>query len=1247
MYLKSLQLIGFKSFAEKTTLEFLPGVTAVVGPNGCGKSNIADAIRWVLGEQSPKALRGSEMADVIFSGADGRRPISMAEVSMTFAEVDPKLLSLPGVNLDFSEITISRRVYRDGTGEYLINKTPCRLRDIQSLFMDTGIGRSSYSLMAQGQIDQILSAHPEDRRMIFEEAAGINKYKHQKKEALRKLEYTEANLVRLTDVIKEVKRQIISLQRQAGKARRYKELFDQLKALDTRLARHKFDLLRTEIGQLDTDAAALAENSREHAARIAEKEQQIAELRQSLAAIERAINEAVSREHELKSESDRHQQRIGSNTERVAEFEQLIANHHRDIAASEEKIRVQEQTLAALNAQFQQIDSLLATEQTRLDAQQQALKQLEAELSQNAAAANEAKAAVIDLESSIVRSHNEMSALDHKKKHDVLRAERLSTERIQLEDQRRALHQRLEAFNSSLGELRKSVCELRLALSGRQSDLEALAEQLCAAARAHDASASELSRKRARLETLRQFFGVRDGHSTLANILEVDPPYAAAIEAALSQNLRALLADDLNAARALLAGNSRVAAPQLVSRLSLRGSAPAGAVHKPALECVRVQDDRFEPLVRSLLAHVVIAGNLDEALALRSAHPELAVATRAGEFVDEHGILSAVSAGPMAEIGALSQEVAQLQDALADQAAQKSELEQKKRAQDNEWTGLRAELHAKEVELAAKEGELKALATDERDLESKIHTVIFELTAIQQQDAEETRRRDEINAFLREAQSRQAQLQRLLAAAQQAVDELHARKEQMTQQLTELRVSVGGIQHKREAIQAQREPIAARLRDLRERIQTCSSEIASHTAKIEQLRAEIADSQQKIVELGACRGQSQEKLRGLQHQRSEVATGIEQAEEQLRALRTQAAAAQERKSALEVQLAQKRMEAQNLKERIWQKYQLNIEDVRSDSITITVADAGPALSQQVALPVDWEAIEAQAAELQSRLDAMGPVNVEAIHEYEELEQRFKFLTQQHEDLVKAKDQLLQVIARINATTRQRFRETFEKVRANFHSMFTELFGGGKANLLLLDENDPLESGIEIVAKPPGKQLQSITLLSGGERALTATALLFAIYMVKPSPFCVLDELDAPLDESNINRFIRILQRFVQQSQFLIITHNKRTIGMADALYGITMEEHGVSKVVSVKFSPKEEAERRALEKSREAQEDRIDGAAHAVLPHEEPLRNELLEQKEAMVAPVSDVGEAATAAAAGNTEASGSAPAPASGRQEA
>jgi chromosome segregation protein len=1226
MYLKSIQLIGFKSFAEKTTLDFLPGVTAIVGPNGCGKSNISDAIRWVLGEQSAKALRGSEMADVIFSGTEGRRAINLAEVSMTFADVDPTTLSLPGVNLDFSEIAITRRVHRDGTGEYFINKTPCRLRDVQSLFLDTGIGRSSYSLMAQGQIDQILSAHPDDRRTIFEEAAGINKYKHQKKEALRKLEYTEANLVRITDIIKEVKRQIISLQRQAGKARRYKELFDQLKALDTRLARHKYDLLRSEVTHFESQITGFVQQSEEFSSQIAEKEQQIADLRRSLSEIERAIHEAVTRDHELKGETDRHQQRITTNTERIAELEQLIENNHRETAGAEEKIRVQEELLQSLNAEFEQIDAVFAAEQAKLQAQHDAVRQLDADLSQKTVASNEAKSALIDLESAIAHGRNELAALDQKKKYDVIRAERLSTERLHLEDQRRALEQRLQTYNESLADLRSGVNTLRAALAAKQSELQQASSLLAAATGQHQTSVSDVSSKRARLEVLQQFFAAPDGRSTLGQILEVESQYGAAIEAALNHAIHTILADDFSTARQLLASglqNPAVAAPESPRA---PGEQPSGELpHGAAVwagAVARARDPRFETLVRSLLANCVIADDLDAALAIRVANPHLAVATLGGELVDEHGILSAVSKSHIGEISALSQEVAQLTAQTTDREVTRVEWEQKRTALETELSVLRADLHAKEVALATKEGELNALATEGRDLESKVHTVVFELQSIEQQDTEEKQRRGTILAGLQESEARQTELQQRMSTAQQAVNELLARKEQMTQQLTELRVSVGGIEHKRRAIESQREPIAARVRDLRERMQTCSSEITGYTAKIGQFRAEIAESEQKISELAVTRQQSQQQIGGLQHQRGEVATGIEHAEEELRAVRKQANEAQSQKSGLEVQLAQKRMETQNLKDRVWQKYQINIDDVRGDTINITVADQGPAITEQVPMSVDWDAIEVQAAELQSKLDAMGPVNVEAINEYDELEQRYKFLTEQHEDLVRAKDQLLQVIAKINSTTKQLFQETFEKIRDNFQVMYAELFGGGKANLILLDESDPLESGIEIVAKPPGKQLQSITLLSGGERALTATALLFSIYMVKPSPFCVLDELDAPLDESNINRFVRILQRFITQSQFVIITHNKRTIGMADALYGITMEEHGVSKVVSVKFSPREETERKQHEKAREAQEERIDGAAAVAAdrrPHEEELRNDLLVEKEQTLTPIADV----------------------------
>ncbi|MGD0016698.1 MAG: hypothetical protein ABSC38_04165, partial [Verrucomicrobiia bacterium] len=915
--------------------------------------------------------------------------------------------------------------------------------------------------------------------------------------------------------------------------------------------------------------------------------------------------------------------------ERIAEFEKLIENNRRETAGSEEKIHVQEQELARLNAEFAQIDASLAAEQAKLQTEQTALDRLNTELSQKARALQEMNDALVACESERARAHNDLGALDARKKNDLLRGERLSTEQLDLEDQRRALDQRLEDFDKGLAELRASVEPLRTTLAARESELASVSSELAATSERHNTSVTELSQQSGRLELLRQLFTAPDGATMLGNILEIDPEYGPAIEAALSHNRRTILADDLDTARALLASGANgpsVAAPELLPGATSIPESLGDCISAMSIVCVK--DERFAPLMCSLLKNVVIVNDLDAALALRTAHPALAVATRHGEFVSEHGILSAISGSQIAEIGTLSNEISGLQARAADLAARKSELERKESAIEAAIAQSRAELHDKEVMLASKQGEGNALATERRDLESKVHTVVFELTGIEQQDSDDKARRAELLSVLQQTDAQLGQLREEHGVAQGIARELQAQKEQQTQQLTEQRVAVGGVEHKRTSIRGQLEPIAGRVRDLRERMQTCTGEIDNHTARIEQLRQEIAGSEQKVVELGTAREQSQQQLAGLQHQRTEVATGIQHAEDELRAIRKQASEAQERKSGFDVALAQKRMEIQNLKDHVWQKYQANLDEVHSDAITITVADQGPAVSQQVPVETDWDAIEQQAAEMQSKLDAMGPVNVEAINEYDELEQRYTFLTQQHDDLVKAKEQLLQVIAKINTTTKQLFSDTFEKVRINFQAMFVELFGGGKANLLLVDENDPLESGIEIVAKPPGKQLQSITLLSGGEKTLTATALLFSIYMVKPSPFCVLDELDAPLDESNINRFIRILQRFIAQSQFVIITHSKRTIGMADALYGITMEDHGVSKVVSVKFSPREETARKDHEKRREKQEDLIDHDQGAVdnaatvagdlRPHEEPICNDLLNEKEEKVTPITN-----------------------------
>jgi chromosome segregation protein len=535
-----------------------------------------------------------------------------------------------------------------------------------------------------------------------------------------------------------------------------------------------------------------------------------------------------------------------------------------------------------------------------------------------------------------------------------------------------------------------------------------------------------------------------------------------------------------------------------------------------------------------------------------------------------------------------------------------------------------------------------AIENEWRDTKNKIETVRWEIQRMSEQGGEEKQRREQIQSELVAYEQKQHEADAKLAESAQTVEEMRTLREEASQKVTDAKIALATQQQKRDTLLAQQSPVAQRVHELQELIRARRADIEEFGAKIQQLTAEIEESKQVIAESQQAQQGIKGEVESFQVSRQDLAGTIEEQEAAIRAKRKAQSEFQSRKSELEIQLAQKRMETQNLAERIARQYQTNIEEIRSETITVTVADAGqpqksevgPSELAQAGLAPDWTAIEAQVTELQAKLDSMGQVNLDAITEYDELEQRHKFLTEQHDDLTKSQQQLMQLISKINTETRKMFSETFEKVRGNFLQTFTELFGGGKANLILADENDPLECGIEIVAKPPGKQLQSISLLSGGEKALTAVALLFSIYMVKPSPFCLLDELDAPLDESNINRFIKMLQRFVGQSQFVLISHNKRTIAMADAIYGVTMEEHGVSKIVSVKFA-KKAAAAQPITASAPAAEPApamegvsaaaIPGAvttgavaavAEAHAPGHEPIHNDLLNEHDSRREPV-------------------------------
>ena len=1213
MYLKNLTVLGFKSFADKTSLNFQPGVTGIVGPNGCGKSNVSDAIRWVLGEQSAKALRGGEMADVIFNGTDTRKGLSMAEVSLTIGGVDDEQLVAAGVAVSYNEVTLTRRVFRDGGSEYFINKTPCRLKDIQQLFMGTGVGRTSYSIMAQGNITQILSSKPEDRRLIFEEAAGITKFKSQKKEALRKLEYTEQNLLRIADLIREVKRQIGSLQRQAGKARRYKQLITELQHLETQLARHQLDLLLADVQSRQSELEKSRQEIETLSTAVLTGENQIGQLRESLSELEQQISQTQQQGLELKSAAERHESRIQFNEERLREWEAQNVRATADIAEADERKYVAEAELAVVVEKLSASSASLQTHQRALQEKREVVQVLENDLRSKQEALRVAQSGAFSAMQQLSRVRNEINALDLQKEGNAVRLQKLSSEKIQLEEERAGLEARLESFSANVEAQKLNVQTHRGSVEERQARLRELQQQISDANQALEDLLRQQAEKRSRLNVLEQLQSEHEGFSTgtlsalknaqnvlgsLADKIRVPDQHVIAVEAALGHHLQLVLTEAPESAQQILndlrtnkKGRASIVALGLHAADGEKPALPTDGGLIPALSIIEA-DASIQPLLERLLGRTLIAPDLGAATtAWQAGNGQFDFVTPVGDLLNRHGIFTGGSLGGQggekssASILGRKNQVAELQTAVAAMQEKVTEASRQKGALIAEQTQLSAGLHeaqtqlrTQEVAIATHQGEFNALQNSQRVLNQKIETVVYEVKSLAAQEEEGNNKRQALSNQVGEAETRERDLQAQVVELTALLDTLRHERDGANQTLTETKVALATDEQLCSSFQSQQRPLEQRITELGRLAEQRRNEIKSFLDRKVQAEGEINESRQKIEGLQQRREQISVQVTDLMAKKQTQDQEINAAEEGLRDQRRSLEQFQAQRGTIEIDLAQKNMAAQNLRDRVREKYQLNLDDVRSECITITHAEEGQAkvetLSpEQMAASgagTDWAAVTEQVATIQKRIDEIGPVNLVAIEEYEETEQRHNFLTKQNDDLIQAKTQLSEIINKINTQTKEMFVQTFEKIRDNFRNMFVEMFGGGKADLILTEDGDVLECGIDIVARPPGKQLQSITLLSGGEQTMTAVALLFSIYQVKPSPFCVLDELDAPLDESNINRFIRVLQRFLVHSQFIIITHNKRTIGMADVLYGVTMQEHGVSKIVSVKFHKTED-----------------------------------------------------------------------------
>jgi chromosome segregation protein len=1204
MYLKNLTVFGFKSFADRTSLNFERGITGIVGPNGCGKSNVADAIRWVLGEQSAKALRGGGMQDVIFNGTDRRRALGMAEVSITIGDVDHENLRAAGVDITFNEITVTRRIFKDGGSEYFINKAPARLKDIQQLFMGTGLGRSSYSIMAQGNITRIIQSKPEERRLVFEEAAGITRFKEQKKEALRKLDHTDQNLVRIEDTIREVKRQIGSLQRQAGKARRYKEIMVRLQHLETQLARHHYDVLLQEIEERRAAGEKLRDEHATAASGLLKAEDEIKQLRESMTALDSRIGEGHQRGMQLRSEADRHERQIEFSEQRMRELAEQNESALTEIEQSEQRIEISRIELMTVAEKLAYSETAFGEKKKAVETRREALTAIEQELSQRQEELRQAQSAAFSVNQELTRLRNEINALDMHKQGNIVRLEKLSAEKIQLEEERAGLERRLAEFNNNVEQQKLDVATRRGTIEERQQRLSELQGEVSTIGAELDELLREQAGKRSRLNLLEQLEQSHEGFSdaalaamkksdavvgSLADRIRVpEEKYVIAIEAALGQQLQLVLTEEPEAARQILADlrNDKLGKASIAA-LGLARSSSAAVEEGPGLAAADLveADADVAPLLRALLADVRVVEDLTRATAAwKEIGGRCGFVTLDGDLLSRFGVYTGGGAGASGKsassILARKNEISELRADLETVSQRVDETSRAKGGRQSEITGLQAglqeaqsELRHHEVTIAAREGEYNALLTSQRNLEQRIDTVVYEIQSLADQESEGGQKHVDLANRVAEIESNDKSTRERVEDLSMQIDDLRTDRDHAQHELTEVKVDLAAEEQLNGSLKRQQGPLEQRLQELEHLIERRRKEINSFLERKAAAENEIAKARHEIERVRHECAQVEQSVSELVEQRNGFVEHVNRLESGLRGERDHLDSLQQKRAAIDVLLAQKEMKVENLREKIEQKYHVRLESIESECITITMADEGetrietlsPEEMEEQGIATDWEGVAGEVEGLQDRIDQMGPVNLVAIEEYEETEQRYSFLTEQHDDLVKAKEDLMEVIDRINKQTHEMFKTTFEQVRENFRSIFSEIFGGGQADLVLVDEQNMLESGVDIVARPPGKKLQSISLLSGGEQTMTAVALLFSIYQVKPSPFAVLDELDAPLDESNINRFLIVVQRFLDRSQFIIITHNKRTIGVSDVLYGVTMQEHGVSKVVSVKF----------------------------------------------------------------------------------
>ena len=1181
MYLKKLELQGFKSFADKTTLEFMPGITTVIGPNGSGKSNISDAIRWVLGEQSMKSLRGSKTEDIIFAGTQNRKSLGFAEVSIVIDNTDSKL------PIEYTEVTVTRRLYRNGESGYFINKTPCRLKDVLELFMDTGIGKDGYSIIGQGKIDEILSNKSEDRRRIFEEAAGIVKYRTRKVEAEKKLEQTKLNLLRINDILSEIEANIDPLRLQSEKAKKYLSLREELKSIEIGLFLYNIDIYKEKIAEIlkDTEIFSSQKEAEENKQNVLQGLKQnlkleLDELTTSIEAVQNLSFESSKLIEQINSKINVSNERIANNKENfdryLKDIEDLSSRIHE--LEEEKTSRLEKKTNLSNNREkfakeLEEKTKSLEEVSSKLTSEEAKIEEKKKKIEENTDLKYEKKEALntidINNENMVKREKtikdeisNTISELDQKR---LLKSD-ISKTFSEIEKQRNNFKKRLEEISnkkqestSKIKDYETKINNLTMEYRMKQSKYKFLVDM------EKEKEGYQRSVKALLLECEKSSSLGKGMHGVLANLISVPEEYQTAIEMVLGGALQNIVTDTEEDAKKLIdyLRNNKLGRASFLPISSVKGKRPdrliknnLSGVIGVAADLVKA-DKKYEGIILNLLGKTVVVDNMNTAIILaRQNSYSFKIVTLQGDIISPAGSMTGGSVtqkssniiGRASQIKTLAQELNHLDANIQKITKEKEDYENSISDLLEEVMSLEKSSQEQEIVYATEKQRIVSLEESISKLETTLSNLKQELLEIdknkeankirqlaleqemQKMEEETSSLSLEINAFAEKNKDTQKYIDDLnfdITNLKISVSSFDESNNSLDEMLSRINQDIENNQRAINIKKSQREKIL-------EDNQAIEAEILDLNNKIEEIKQEVSNSSTKVEALKQERISKNDKLTKTEE---EILSQFETIEN----LKSQITKLDVKKSKLEVELEQ-------IVNKMWEDYEL------------TPSNAG-----NYEKPSNVSHTTKKVKELRDEIKSLGSINIDSIEEYKQTKERYDFMCEQRLDLENSSNKLKKVILDMTKTMKEQFEKQFKIINKNFGEVFAELFGGGKAELKLTDEENILECGIEIEVQPPGKKLQSMTLLSGGEKAFTAIALLFAILKINPAPLCVLDEIEAALDDVNVYRFADYLKNFTKHTQFLVITHRKGTMEVANTVYGITMEENGISKLLSMKL----------------------------------------------------------------------------------